>query len=79
MSSLCESKIVEGAVETLLCPSIEGGKLGCKSNIREKDLVSLNLSKEILDKYTQFCVSKAIDKMTDFGWCPQCNAPAELD
>ena len=32
-----------------------------------------------MKKYNKFSISKAIDKMDDFGWCPLCLEPAEID
>lgn len=32
-----------------------------------------------MEKYDAFNFSKAVDQMEDFGWCPLCNNPAEID
>ena len=70
MSEYCAEKIKDGNVSELICPSIQDSK--CKTYLREKDLISLSLDKEIMSKYDAFSFSKAVDQMEDFGWCPQC-------
>lgn len=78
MTDFCESKIIDGEVETLTCPSVETNK-PCLSNFREKDLDYLDLPPDIKEKYLKFCVTKAIDKMEDIGWCPECHGPSQID
>lgn len=72
-----ESQINENRVDRLKCPSYSDPK-GCKSNIREIDLVGAGLSEDCQKKLTQFSIETALAKMDDFGYCPECNGVAEL-
>ena len=69
MKGFCDDKINDGKIKELCCPNLDG-KNKCKSIIREKDLKFMGLSYEMIQKYTQFSISNAIDEMNDFGWCP---------
>jgi len=81
MRDFCENLINEGSVEKLQCPLLapDSNKKQCGSHIRETDLIHLDLSQELLEKFNKFAVSKAIDQMEDYGWCPQCESPAEVE
>ena len=79
MSAFCEDKINDGKIKDLCCPNMDDANKKCSSVIREKDLKIMGLSEEMIQKYTQFSISNAVDEMSDFGWCPQCNNPADLE
>ena len=74
MKAYCEGLIMEGSIGKLICPNEK-----CETFIREKDLKDLDISAEMLKKYDEFSVSKAIDQMDDYTWCPSCNGHAEVE
>lgn len=77
LHGFAESKINDGAVQQLICPSLANGKQ-CKTFVREKDLLLLGISDELQEKYTRFSIQGAIDCMDDFGYCVKCEGPAEM-
>ena len=70
--------IQSGQIQKLKCPSLQN-KSECKTHIREKDLEILDISEQFMEKYTKLLISRAIDGMEDYGFCPQCQAPAEIE
>ena len=69
--SHAEHIIRDGTIEKLVCPGFdEHTNQACICSISEQDLRACGLSDELILKLDEFSVNKAIDKMDDFGWCP---------
>jgi hypothetical protein len=77
MASFAQDVIMRGDTAKLYCPSSSG----CKTYLTEFHLKEVNISQELIDKFTLYSLNNAIDAMDDFSWCPipECAAPAELD
>lgn len=58
-------KINNGQVSQIFCPDA-----GCRKNLNDLDIQSLNLDRTLLEKYEQFSLSNAIAQMDDLGYCP---------
>ncbi len=63
-------KIQNGDIANLVCI-----QWGCKMLIPEYMLREL-LTPELFEKYQRFSLRKALDKMPDVAWCPECESPA---
>ena len=65
----------------MVCPTIdEYTNQPCKTHISELDLKAIGVSKDLIEKASDFSLGKAIDKMEEFTWCPksECGKVAEV-
>ena len=75
-----ETLIAGGEVAKLVCPAYsETTNKPCTGRISEVDLEAVGVRADLIEKVIVFSVNQAIDTMKDFGWCPECQSPAEID
>lgn len=77
-----EVTIRDGSIERLICPAYnETNNKPCTAYIQEFDLKAVGVEEELITKVTKISITRAIDQMSDFSWCPKttCQSPAEID